>query len=804
MAKAAAVIERHGGVLIADEVGLGKTFIGGELIRRAERAGLGPILVLCPAHLKRSVWDQRIKGWNLAAQVRSYSQLLYWVDKNLEADGPWPQYQMIVCDEAHYLRNPHSGTRLALGELLARHPQRPRMVLLTATPVNNRGEDLAELLDIATPAPVAEMPTVRGWDPWPGRRLGAKELRRRCRRVLSLEKQELRELRDEMNELLLRRTRRYISSTDPALDGRPTFPEVVQHPIRYRLTPAMLSLFVDVLDAAADPDLAEPPDHQEAMAQLRGPHPRHTPLTLAVYAPQRYAVDGADPPSWVELLLPLIRSLLLKRIESSPAAFAETAQRMADRTKQALDDLDANRVRITISPNRRKLMKELLREWLSSSPDEEQEESPQQEEIREFLSEVMSGLSGSATGCPVPTEYYRPADHFDAPAFRAALEHDHAVLEQLAIEAAAARREDPKAAAFLTLLDILEGKALVFSEARDTTDDLGARIEKHLRNQPGSRYRGRFANLGRRERPHHKDIARTLAGFCPDTAAPAPVRIGDIRPKDEYDLLLTTDMLSEGVNLQQAQSMVNYDLPWNPMRLAQRIGRVDRIGSPHETIQCYTFLPDEVLDVWLRLIDRLRAKTATAARLVGVSTSLFPDAPVEALDYATLVEQIVKPHSTTYMPPPLDELQRMWLHRARAVPELRRRIESLTHWAGAVHPEPADAPMVVYCFQVVRTDGAAPAPVFCRVYGGARDGATSLDADRCLREIDLDPTDWLEGGAHEPEQATAEQRELVLALLDRARSEVAGAFGIGAEDADRKIRLVAWMLRPGPGDGRQT
>ncbi|WP_369359657.1 C-terminal helicase domain-containing protein [Streptomyces sp. cg2] len=614
--------------------------------------------------------------------------------------------------------------------------------------------------------------------------------------MLGLAGQELRELREEINALTVRRTRRYITTTSPAVGGRATFPHIEQQPVRYRLTPQMRSLFIDVLDAAADPDVMCAPELVEEMERLRGAGPRFAPLTLAAYVPQCYDLHEPEPPTWVAPLLPLIRSLLLKRIESSPAAFAETARHMADRTRQALADLAEGVVRITVSAKRRRQLRELVRQWLASSPDEAQEETAEQEELRDFLSSLLGGtvIPGSLGG--LPKECLRRADDFDVPALREALEHDLTVLDHLATEADAARHEDPKATAFLCLMDTLEAKTLVFSEARDTTTDLGRRIRDHLTRHPQHPLQDRFANLGSKERPREEETNRVLAGFCPETAADLPLRIGDVRTKDRYDLLLTTDMLSEGVNLQQARAVVNYDLPWNPMRITQRLGRVDRIGSPHDMVHCYTFLPDEVLDVWLGLIDRLRAKTATAARLVGVSTALFPDAPVETIDYATLVERLEKPHVPAYTAPPLDELQRMWLHRAQAVPTLRHRIEHLTRWAGAVHPDPADAPSVVYCFHVIRSPGAARVPAFCRVYGGARQGATSLDPDRCLREIDLDPTDWIEGRDDTPVPVTSEQRHLVLTLLGRARKEVAAAFGIPESEAERHVRLIAWMLRP--------
>lgn len=90
---------------------------------------------------------------------------------------------------------------------------------------------------------------------------------------------------------------------------------------------------------------------------------------------------------------------------------------------------------------------------------------------------------------------------------------------------------------------------------------------------------------------------------------------------DRFDLLLCTDVLAEGMNLQQCRNIINFDLPWNPMRLVQRHGRIDRIGSKHSKVFLRTFFPDRQLDGLLNLEERVRRKLAQAARSVGVETT---------------------------------------------------------------------------------------------------------------------------------------------------------------------------------------
>ncbi len=104
----------------------------------------------------------------------------------------------------------------------------------------------------------------------------------------------------------------------------------------------------------------------------------------------------------------------------------------------------------------------------------------------------------------------------------------------------------------------------------------------------------------------------------PDTAAPG------LDHPDLYDILVTTDVLAEGVNLQQARHIINYDLPWNPMRLVQRHGRIDRLGSAHREVFLRCVFPDTRLDELLGLEERLNRKIAHAAASVGVG-EVIPD-----------------------------------------------------------------------------------------------------------------------------------------------------------------------------------
>ena len=127
---------------------------------------------------------------------------------------------------------------------------------------------------------------------------------------------------------------------------------------------------------------------------------------------------------------------------------------------------------------------------------------------------------------------------------------------------------------------------------------------------------------------------RELERFCPESVTGEP----GFRPEDgEVDVILSTDILSEGQNLQQAQAVLSFDMPWNPQRVVQRNGRIIRLRSPHDTAYLYTLLPKQGdLDRLLKLEARLQAKIMAANASVGMETPILADVETESQVYADL------------------------------------------------------------------------------------------------------------------------------------------------------------------------
>ena len=221
-------------------------------------------------------------------------------------------------------------------------------------------------------------------------------------------------------------------------------------------------------------------------------------------------------------------------------------------------------------------------------------------------------------------------------------------------------------------------------------------------------------------------------GFAPKTTD-APE--GD--DEDLYDIVVTTDVLAEGVNLQQAGNIINYDLPWNPMRLVQRHGRIDRIGSHHQEVVIRCVFPDARLDQLLNLEERLHRKIKQAAASIGVS-EILPEQARQDIDFTETREEIERlrredptlfERGGTRGGAISGEEYRQELRQA-IEQGLREKIERLS-WSsgsGTAIPTPdVTAPGYVFCARIADRNQ----PVF-RYVGPQDDGTPIADTLACL------------------------------------------------------------------------
>ena len=579
--RARRILDTYGGVLVADGVGLGKTFTAGEIIR-GYRERRQRVLLICPASLRDTTWEKFLNDYQLLVESLSYEQLandLQLGGEKRHLQNPLDDYALVVVDEAHNYRNPDAPTRAAVLRRLLSGKRRD-VVLLSATPVNNSLWDLYHLL----------------------RFFMKQDARLSSRGVLSIrERFELAMRSDPFNlnpDLLypiidattVKRTRRFIkhhyqNDLIRGADGRMVpiqFPTPVAASITYDLDDVMPGFFSRLEDVLAPP---------QGSPLLR----------MARYQPDRF-LAGAGQSGQDTALVGLLRSALLKRFESSAYAFRCTVARMAREHETFLAALDLGKV----------VRKELLRE-LSASEDDD--------------IEALIEDSGEAEDAAL----------FDVQALRVAVQGDLDLLREMEAAVQARPEATPKIDALVEELAAIveqaesEGldaeeiqqkrKVLIFSHYEDTIDWIEPRLTERIARDPRlACFRGRVASVSGADSRGGVSRERAIHGF-------APISTGAIPPHDEdrFDVLICTDVLAEGMNLQQCRNIVNYDLPWNPMRLVQRHGRVDRIGSIHGEVYLRTFFPDAQLDGLLNLEGRVRRKLALAAASVGVE-----DAPILA------------------------------------------------------------------------------------------------------------------------------------------------------------------------------
>jgi superfamily II DNA or RNA helicase len=482
--RARRVLARFGGVLIADGVGLGKTFIALALAA-LERQGGGDALAVVPAAL-REEWTRAMERTGVVVPITTHAAL---GRAPLQAAAA----TLLLADEAHAFRNP----RTRRYDALARAATGRRVALLSATPFNNGPADVTALLALFA-----------GRDRF--RSLGVPDV------ADALSSGDGRAAQLALGAVSVCRTRRLVEQRWP--DVAAAFPRrVLEPPCRYDLAAAYGGRLADVLGA------------------------------LEVLVRSMRDADHAAA---------LVHLGLLRRLESSPAALAASLRRHRAFAEDAV---------AAARGGRRLTRREFGRAHRRSLPDDQ------------LL--FWELLLGDASG--------------DGRAFEPLLA---AVRELEAMVAdVTARAADTKADALEDLLRRTRPPAIVFTEHRATA-----------------------LHLLRRLRRGH----RVLAVTGPDAWAGA-VRIPRVEALDAFapigrgrrsdpllsaDVLVATDVAGEGLNLQDARLVVNYDLPWNPVRVMQRVGRSDRLGSPHASVHVATLVPSRGIEVLTGTLRRLREK----------------------------------------------------------------------------------------------------------------------------------------------------------------------------------------------------
>lgn len=438
-----------------------------------------------------------------------------------------------------------------------------------------------------------------------------------------------------VDSVSVRRDRRFIEANYP----RATFPDGT--PVRFP-RPVPSTRRYDLEGA-----------HPELFDEITG---RIGELTMARYRPSAYEVVGGPTRAEEATLAGLMQSQLLKRFESCWASCLESVRRMVVAHDVFLASWDHG-----VVPS-----KEVLR----NAARQEFDDAGVATWVEETLAADVDGR---------PIEEFKDSYRHDVEADRVLL-----VCMQERLQTLDAASDSKFALLCEVLASLSAQKVAVFATYADTVRYL----DDHL---PRPAYgRERVVVIGTESDPDAR--AAALARFCPETV----VRPGYVPPDGEVDMLVSTDVLSEGQNLQQAGAVVSYDMPWNPQRVVQRNGRVIRLRSPHESVELVTMLPvPGELERLLGLEATIRRKIL-AASVFGMETEVLDDVDVELRSYA---ERLEAGDETLFDPLPEEgaafagEELRAALRRALAEGEIAR-LKSLPWGVGAAFAQGPDVPSV--------------------------------------------------------------------------------------------------------------
>lgn len=616
--------QQWGGALVCDGVGLGKTYIGLMLLERFVH-DRKRVLLIVPKSAQASVWERHWKPSDknpdplLKYIYRTEYGQLFSTRRHTDfgRDSTVPPEKLVelsrdtdivIIDEAHHFRTPSSNRSKLLTRLLREGNPKKQVFHLTATPVNNRLLDLYTLISYFAPEK----------DHFA--RIGIHDFRRvfsvpdrQFENAIQLgDWSDLRAVEKFLTEqpifksVLIQRSRKYVKASEQGRANEPAFPKR-QRPrvVKYSLKKVYASIYDEIKQAFS----------------------RDTPfLNLALYCTEAYRKGEKAEKKLLEQkqVVGLIRTLLLKRLESSYKAFEASVEDLLANMADFLKAYAPEKFDGWVTANDRywKRIKDHQRWRLEVGEDEDEEENDLPESRRidqdeyhmdRLLADLVEDMNVLLEFLAKIAKRFYTVDDKEDPA------KDDKLQKLLALLTGEPEEGAP---------DIRGYKVAIFTEFRATA--------RYLRQQLADV--ARLPNVEEIDSTRKLNREEVIRRFAPYYNC-EPGQVKDYL-KQPIDILVSTDVLSEGLNLQDASLLINYDMHWNPVRLIQRIGRVDRrldteiekrLKRPKlldRKIFFWNFLPPQDLDDILGLFKRVTGKVLRINAALGIEGALLtPDDP---------------------------------------------------------------------------------------------------------------------------------------------------------------------------------
>lgn len=573
------MLMQHNGLFLADVVGLGKTMIATMIAKRfVEANGKNTnILVIYPPALEDN-WKDTFKLFGIYKKAQfitngSLSKILEGRDQYKDKE----EFDLIIVDEAHGFRSDSSGKYDELQKIckspcvnmgLLKSSQK-KVMLLSATPLNNRPDDLQNqllLFQNSQSCTIDGVPNLKGFFA-PLISDYKKLMRERDQRDVTSDVDKIYEqIRSKViDKVTVRRTRNNIlNDPDYKADIKSQgiiFPHILPpNELVYKMSTQTSNRFYETLKQLTDGKSDDNPD---------GKGLNYARYRAVEFLKPEYRSRYKNAVHIGQTLAGIYRVHMVKRLESSFFAFKKSLQTLLRITTDMIKMFEANKV--IIAPDLK--VKDL------------QAKNKELDEIIEYA--IAKGYATE--------DILFSADAF-TPDFLEMLHHDRDILTQLNDDWAK-EKDDPKFDKFRDNLihkffdkDINpSGKLVVFSESVDTLNYLYGRITKDIRRDDVL-----MVTASNRDRLTQTIKENFDANYSSDSK--------------KYNIIITSDVLAEGVNLHRANVIVNYDSPWNATRLMQRIGRVNRIGSVAANIYNYMFYPSQQGDKEIKLYKNALVK----------------------------------------------------------------------------------------------------------------------------------------------------------------------------------------------------
>lgn len=653
-------MKEHGGFLLADVVGLGKTIVGSLVIKHFlqfpdDDGRERKVLIITPPAIK-SAWIDTIKVFDKDAADKMEDYIDYITtgsignlidnndgdDDNSDSgdfDGvlQHENYGLIIIDESHKFRN--SGTNMyeALDNLISKIGSDtgayPYIGLLSATPQNNRPDDLKNQIylfernhadttltkansgnlesffsEINTEYKSIIHPDEDDPSTPEERKKRLKELSRRIRDCV-------------LADIMVRRTRTDVQKyyADDMERQHLKFPKI-EGPIEleYQMDFQLSHLFAETMDIIA------PSEEYKLKSNRYLSYYRYRAIQYLIDEKNKKKYDARgsrDADKLADQLANIMQINLVKRLESSFSAFYQSLLNLRQYTRNMIDMCESGNIFICPQIN--------VNAELDRKAKEQKRKRPvSYEECLEDIRNKITKLNKEGRNDDQRNMEYGTGD-IKKDEYIKLLRADYDLISELC-DRWAKNTEDPKLDVFKenlkhVLFDPQKNvpqKLVVFSEAIDTVDTI-----KRVAEAKGYRVLKITAD-------NRDDMEQTIRENFDANYGKKP----DEQQKNDFDIIVTTEVLAEGINLHRANVILNYDTPWNSTRLMQRIGRVNRIGTTQDKVYVYNFKPSAEGDAEIKLVEKAYTKLQSFHTLFGEDSKVFTaDEEVSHYDLNTVV-----------------------------------------------------------------------------------------------------------------------------------------------------------------------